>query len=293
VIGRGQRRCSKRAWRWPESPEAYSRGDLERAKALGEESLVIAREAEDTTAASFASNFLAVTAMLGGDYERAETLFDASLDMSRITGNRKGQATSLNNLELVALCQGDYARAAKLSSESLRLSEESLDHQLVTWSLDALAAVCGQQGYVGRAARLWGAAEVLREASDFSQPPDDKKVLEPFLEAARSRLDLATFQAAWEEGRAMTEQQAIRYALSEEEQNAPTLDAVPERQQPHDERTQRLTAREQEVALLVGRGLTNRRIAQELSISEHTAANHIGKILKKLRLRSRAQISSS
>jgi len=293
VIGRGQRRCSKRAWRWPESPEAYSRGDLERAKALGEESLVIAREAEDTTAASFASNFLAVTAMLGGDYERAETLFDASLDMSRITGNRKGQATSLNNLELVALCQGDYARAAKLSSESLRLSEESLDHQLVTWSLDALAAVCGQQGYVGRAARLWGAAEVLREASDFSQPPDDKKVLEPFLEAARSRLDLATFQAAWEEGRAMTEQQAIRYALSEEEQNAPTLDAVPERQQPHDERTQRLTAREQEVVLLVGRGLTNRRIAQELSISEHTAANHIGKILKKLRLRSRAQISSS
>jgi DNA-binding CsgD family transcriptional regulator len=46
------------------------------------------------------------------------------------------------------------------------------------------------------------------------------------------------------------------------------------------------------VALLVGRKLTNRRIAQELSISEHTVANHVGNILRKLGLRSRAQVSS-
>jgi DNA-binding CsgD family transcriptional regulator len=52
------------------------------------------------------------------------------------------------------------------------------------------------------------------------------------------------------------------------------------------------TAREQEVALLVGRGLTNRRIAQELSISERTAENHIGKILKKLGFSSRARIAA-
>jgi non-specific serine/threonine protein kinase len=46
------------------------------------------------------------------------------------------------------------------------------------------------------------------------------------------------------------------------------------------------------VALLVGRGLINRQIAEELSISEHTVANHVRKILKKLGLRSRAQIFS-
>ena len=36
----------------------------------------------------------------------------------------------------------------------------------------------------------------------------------------------------------------------------------------------------------------NRRIASELSISEHTAATHVAKILKKLGLKSRAQIGS-
>ena len=274
---------------------AACRGDVKRARARGEESLAIAREAGDTTSVAYASQFLAVTAMLGGDYERAQTLFEAALEITRSTGNRKGQAVSLNNLGLVALCQGDYARAAKLSSESLRQSEESLDHQVLTWALDALAAVCAQRGYVGKAARLWGAAEALREASGFSQPPDDKRVLEPFLEAACSRLDEATFQAAWEEGRAMTEEQAVEHALSEkEEQEPPTL--VVTEQQPSplaDEPTERLTAREQELALLLTRGLTNRQIARELSISEHTVANHVRKILKKLGLRSRAQISSS
>jgi predicted ATPase/DNA-binding SARP family transcriptional activator/DNA-binding CsgD family transcriptional regulator len=273
---------------------AACRGDVKRAMALGEESLAIAREAGDTISVSFASNYLAVTAMLGGDYERAQTLFEAALEITRTTGNRKGQAISLNNLGLVALCQGDYARAARLSSESLRQCEESLDHQVLTWALDALAAVCGQQGYVGKAARLWGAAEALREASGFTQPPDDKRVLEPFLEAARSRLDEATFQAAWEEGRAMTEERAVGYALSEEaERDAATLVSVPEHEPALDPRTQELTIREQELVLLLTRGLTNRQIARELSISEHTVANHVRKILKKLGLRSRTQISSS
>jgi DNA-binding NarL/FixJ family response regulator len=92
----------------------------------------------------------------------------------------------------------------------------------------------------------------------------------------------------------MTEEQAVEYALSEvEEQDAPTLHAAPEQQQPQDESADRLTVREQAVALLVARGLTNRQIGKELSISEHTVANHVRKILKKLGLRSRAQISSS
>jgi DNA-binding NarL/FixJ family response regulator len=52
-----------------------------------------------------------------------------------------------------------------------------------------------------------------------------------------------------------------------------------------------LTRREEEVASLVARGLTNRQIASELSISEHTAATHVGKILRKLGLSSRSQLA--
>jgi serine/threonine-protein kinase PknK len=42
----------------------------------------------------------------------------------------------------------------------------------------------------------------------------------------------------------------------------------------------------------VARGLTNRQIATELSISEHTVANYIAKVLKKLGSSSRSQITA-
>jgi DNA-binding NarL/FixJ family response regulator len=53
-----------------------------------------------------------------------------------------------------------------------------------------------------------------------------------------------------------------------------------------------LTRREREVVVLVARGLTNRQVSAELSISERTAGNHVARILRKLGLRSRAQIAS-
>jgi DNA-binding NarL/FixJ family response regulator len=84
-------------------------------------------------------------------------------------------------------------------------------------------------------------------------------------------------------------EQAIEYALSREEEPH-TLVAG---QQPlADEPTERLTSREREVVVLVAQGLTNRQIASELSVSEHTVGNHVGRILKKLGFSSRALIAA-
>ncbi len=52
-----------------------------------------------------------------------------------------------------------------------------------------------------------------------------------------------------------------------------------------------LTAREREVAALIGQGKSNRAIAAALVLSERTVASHVGNILGKLDLTSRAQIA--
>ena len=82
----------------------------------------------------------------------------------------------------------------------------------------------------------------------------------------------------------MTPEQAIEYSLELQEPLLPPPD------------THRsggaLTPREEEVAVLVSRGLTNRQIASELSISEHTVATHVTKILKRLGLNSRSRLSA-
>jgi DNA-binding NarL/FixJ family response regulator len=53
-----------------------------------------------------------------------------------------------------------------------------------------------------------------------------------------------------------------------------------------------LTPREREVAALVGRGLSNRMIADELSISVATVERHVANIFTRLDVRSRAQVAA-
>ena len=87
-------------------------------------------------------------------------------------------------------------------------------------------------------------------------------------------------------------ERAIEYALSEQENDHPAPVVAPEKQPPREGRTKRLTSREREVALLVERGLTNRQIASELSISERTVENHVRRILKKLDFSSRTRLAA-
>jgi DNA-binding NarL/FixJ family response regulator len=88
----------------------------------------------------------------------------------------------------------------------------------------------------------------------------------------------------------MMPEQAMEYSLSAED---PVLPAPVARRLGRRPATLApLTRREEEVAVLVSHGLTNRQIASELFISEHTVATHITKILKRLALSSRSRLSA-
>ena len=71
----------------------------------------------------------------------------------------------------------------------------------------------------------------------------------------------------------MTLDVALQYAFSDQ---APTTVSSPTRQRPSARRQPAaLTRREEEISALVAQGLTNREVASELVISEHTAATHV------------------
>jgi hypothetical protein len=66
-----------------------------------------------------------------------------------------------------------------------------------------------------RAGRLWGAAQAWREASGAQLADPDRALHQAHLDAACSRLGDAPWEEALAQGRAMTLERAMDYALEE------------------------------------------------------------------------------
>jgi non-specific serine/threonine protein kinase len=268
-------------------------GDAERAIALFEEALDLAREMGDKWGVSGGLGHLGSIYLGRGDYQLAGRYFEEGLALSRQIGNNLAASTALYGLALAAQGQGDHERAAGLYTEGLKSSAESGDKANISYCLEGLAQVASAQHQTERAALLFGAAEASLEAAGGTVYPfvQDRSVHEQVVEVVRSQLDEATFSSAWAKGAAMCLGEVVEYALSGEEA-APPVSPNAQRQPSTAAQQPALTRREQEVAALVARGLTNRHIAAELSISEHTVATHVGKIMRTLGLSSRSQVAA-
>ncbi|MBI3659129.1 tetratricopeptide repeat protein [Candidatus Acetothermia bacterium] len=194
---------------------AQNQGDYATARSLFEESLAIRQELGDKQGIGAALINLGYLAQNQGDYLTARSLFEKSLVVKRELGDKQGTATSLNNLALAIQSQGDYVTARSLFEESLAIRQELGDKQGIIASLSRLAGLSVVQTHPGRAARLFGAAEALREAIGAPLPPSDRTDYDRQVAATRAKLGDETFAAAWTQGRAMTLEQAVEYALKQ------------------------------------------------------------------------------
>jgi DNA-binding CsgD family transcriptional regulator len=270
----------------------YEEDDYARGAALWEESLALAREIGDPDRVGIMLSNLGHPALLQGDYERARALSEEALAFANELGSSGVElAPSASvNLGLALLGLGEHERAATPFEKALVMSQNMGRKPQVIESLEGMAGLAGALGKDTRAARLWGAAEATREDTGIALSPSERALHEPYLNSARSRLEETAWEEALAEGRAMSLDRATEYALSTEEPDPPPIPVSeePSANQP----PVALTRREDEVAILVARGLTNRQISTELGISERTVENHVGRILRKLELRSRSQIAT-
>jgi predicted ATPase/DNA-binding SARP family transcriptional activator len=161
---------------------------------------------------------ITAAAMLGqGDLELAVARLEESLAMCRELGDRRNTSMALFILGMVELNRGKHAHGATLLEEGLRIARELGDRLGVTYFAWAFGKLSALQGRPVRAARLWGAAEALRGQMGMSLSKYDLAAsgYEQDLAAVRTMLDKAAFEAAWAEGRAMSFEQTVEYALSE------------------------------------------------------------------------------
>jgi ATP/maltotriose-dependent transcriptional regulator MalT len=267
-------------------------GDYEQAEEFYAEGLSLARESDNAYECFHFFLSWGWTSLLQGDHQRATRLTEEALELARERGRGvEGMLPrAIENVGWAALLAGEPQRAKAQFEKSLTLSKELYDKPTIAFSLGGLACIAGANGEASRAARIFGAGEALMEAADHGLSPQESSMLEPYRASVRSRLGEAGWDEALAEGRTMSMEAAIGYALSEEESSTVTPSTTSE--QPLSsapDHPVRLTPREVEVLRLVATGMTNRQVAQRLFLSPRTVQRHLYSIYPKLGVSSRAE----
>ena len=191
---------------------AEGQGDSALAQAHFEESLARFQALGDTFFTGSALFDLGELARAQGELTQASVLYEQSLALYRVLGHARAISFLATVVAEVAQLQGQHRHAAMLYAESLRLSVETGALSRAARNITRLAELAQAAGELERAARLEGAAEGVLEASSNFQDNNDYF---HWPLPARTLPEAGAFAVAWAEGRAMTLEQVVAYALAE------------------------------------------------------------------------------
>ncbi|MGH2359457.1 MAG: ATP-binding protein [bacterium] len=189
---------------------ASDQGDCATARTRFEAGLAMRRELGDKRGIAGSLLQLGTVALKQSDNELARAYYQESLDIQRALGDQRGIATTLLNIGRVASREGDSRRASELIAESLTIRAAQGNRTRIAECFEGLAtAVQSSED----SARLLAAASVLRETAGTPMPLAERADYGVMIDRVRGALGPTGFQAAWDQGRALSLDQAVALAL--------------------------------------------------------------------------------
>jgi MalT-like TPR region len=174
-----------------------------------EESVRLFQEQGDVLYASLALSALQRMISTQGDQELARSLHQQSMSLMQQAHHRGTLGLFLINTGDIYHQYGEEQMARASYREGLSLWQDMQQLGIVK-GLVGLAEGAAAQGQAERAGRLFGAAARLLPATSSYREDMNRRSA-----AARAHLDAATFEVGWTAGQAMTEEQAISFALQD------------------------------------------------------------------------------
>ena len=245
-----------------------------------ERAVTLVSGTDDRPATAFVTFYSGLVALLTDQLETARGLFARCAAMAAELGLEPlvGRARQMLGFPLLEL--GELAPARVALAESFPVCLEVGDRWVIQIGLAGFIGLAAKTGRPRLALRLAGASDAYRDANEFSMPVPIQEIVDRWLAQARANAGRRA-ERLTAEGRRLTPEEAVALVLA----NAPD-DALPPGSQPA------LTRREQQVAALAARGLTNRDIAAQLFLSVRTVEVHVDHILTKLGFRTRTQLAA-
>jgi predicted ATPase/DNA-binding CsgD family transcriptional regulator len=259
-------------------------------------------------------------ALAQGDAAGAIAHLEEALRRQRALGYAWMMGDTLRVLGDIARDRGEYARALASYRESVELARDHRDRRFLAEVLSGIAGVAVAQERPERAARLLGARAALRgqigaAIEDWNRPTHERVVA-----LVRAALAPAAFASAWAAGENLSLDAVLAEALADVDPTEapsavdPAAEALasaadlageghvevlpdslfeamealesaspaPAVEEPSPAAALGLTPREVEVLRLLAAGMTDREIAESLSISERTAGNHVQHAMQKI-----------
>jgi DNA-binding CsgD family transcriptional regulator/tetratricopeptide (TPR) repeat protein len=217
-----------------------------------------------------------------GHHDQRRSLIEDALALARACEAPTVIAYALSHLGEVAEEFGDDDLAAACYRERMAFNRELGMPWSIAVTLEHLARLSRKRGAFERAACMLAGAAVLRERSGSPFVATGGFDIADDLDAIRDALSDDVFQSAWARGRAMTTEEAVQYALQDDEDPAHATGSP----------TTTLTRRELDVLRLLVDGQSNHEIASVLFISPNTVNTHVANIMNKLGLDSRTAVAT-
>ena len=190
-------------------------GDYADADSLADEAKAIYRELGelDIRVLQITHN-QGLSAIERGDLSRARACLEENLRGSREFGSDWQTGNAAADLGILALYEHGYGDAVPLFVESLESARRTGWPINIAYCLRGLGSVAVAKGEIEAAARLLGAAEGLEERIGELIQPYARRVFDETATAVHERLEQPAIAAAWSSGRALSEADAVSFALA-------------------------------------------------------------------------------
>lgn len=192
----------------------YYRGEYASATTNFQQALELSRAIGDKIYSPEALGYLGSIAVFQKDNEKAVIYFGECLSMTRELMDKAGIASALSRLGIALGHQGNYDDAVKFLCEGLELSQVMDNRYLIAACLTGLADIAQQPRH---AAQLLAASQAAFERSGRFVDPLYRAAHQRTEESVRTTLGEEAFAAAYTEGKKMSLEDAIKFALEDTE----------------------------------------------------------------------------
>ena len=192
---------------------AMRHGDYELAQRAFADALAITRKLSNKNAAAQSLIDLGQATLCLDDRIQAKTYLQESYDLIRASGNKSWLIDCFYYFGLLAGFEGDSQQAKRFLEQVLVLTRQGGSIWQCANALMGLAGVAAADGQALRAAKLLGAADTQIKAGASYWDAAESRYIQRAETSAMAQLGEAAFAKARAEGRAMTLEQAVKYAL--------------------------------------------------------------------------------